>query len=776
MTYLRFISLSLILSAGRLGAQNFLHTQGNQILDSHNNVVRLTGVNWFGLETSNYCPHGLWTRSMGSMLDQIKSLGYNVIRVPYSNQAFDPGSVPNGIDFNQNPDLQGLTPIQILDKLVAGAQSRGLKIFLDRHRPDSGGQPELWYTGSYSEARWISDWQMLASRYNGNDTVIGCDLHNEPHGSASWGDGNMSTDWRLAAERAGNAILGINPHLLIIVEGIEHVNNDYYWWGGNLEAAGSFPVQLNIANQLVYSPHDYPASVYNQPWFSAGNYPANLPSVWNAHWGYLLASNTTPVLLGEFGTMNQTTSDQQWFHAMASYISSNQLSFTFWSWNPDSGDTGGILKDDWISVNQDKQAILQPLLAPLIGSGGGPSVPAVPGGVTATPGNGQATITWAPVSGATSYTLYRATSSGAEASYRSGITGSSFTDTGLINGTTYYYKLTASNSAGESGRSSEVSAQPTTPATPPATPTSVSATPGNTQAVVSWTPVSGATSYTLYRGTSSGNETIYRSGITGSSFTDTGLTNGTTYYYKLTASNAAGESGRSSEVSAQPTAPVTPPATPTGVSATPGNAQATVAWSPVSGAKSYTLYRATSPGAEATYRTGLTGSSFIDTGLTNGATYYYKLTASNSAGTSSLSVEVSANPTAPGGGGSGNVTGRASVASGSGPYWGEEDLTLANSAPITALTITLTIQKTPGINYAGQYNNYWGGMLSMNHTDTGSTIVYTYLLNAGQTVTAGSWLIAAQYGGNGTAHLNSGDTYQVNVTSAGVSQTIAGHF
>ena len=239
------VRVSCLLTALALSgmAQNYLHTSGSQILNASNQPVRLTGVNWFGLETSNFAPHGLWTRSMGSMLDQITSLGYNTIRVPFSNQLFDPGSNPNGIDYSQNQDLVGLTGPQILDKVVAGARVRGLKIILDRHRPDANAQSELWYTSAYSEARWISDWKMLATRYLNNDTVIGFDLHNEPHGSATWGDNNTATDWRLAAERAGNAILAINPKLLIIVEGIERVANDYYWWGGNLAAAGANPVR-----------------------------------------------------------------------------------------------------------------------------------------------------------------------------------------------------------------------------------------------------------------------------------------------------------------------------------------------------------------------------------------------------------------------------------------------------------------------------------------------------------------------------------------------------
>jgi endoglucanase len=344
------------------GTPGYLHTTQGTIVDAAGNTVRMTGVSWFGLETANYAPHGLWSRSMASMLDQMKSLGFNFIRVPYCNQLFDAGSTPNGIDLNQNPDLAGLTGFQILDKLVAGAKARGLKILLDRHRPDSGSQSALWYTSQYSEQRWIDDWTMLAKHYASEPTVIGADLHNEPHGQATWGDGNQATDWRLAAERAGNAILAVQPNWLIVVEGVEAYNNQFYWWGGNLRGAGANQVRLNVPNRLVYSTHDYPASLYAQTWFSDPTYPANLPGVWDANWGYLVTENTAPVLIGEFGTNLQTSSDQQWLSTLVGYIEKNGLSFAFWSWNADSGDTGGILANDWQTVNTDKMNAIRPAL------------------------------------------------------------------------------------------------------------------------------------------------------------------------------------------------------------------------------------------------------------------------------------------------------------------------------------------------------------------------------------------------------------------------------
>ena len=198
-----------------------LRTSGSRILDAAGQEVRLTGINWFGLETCNFAPHGLWSRSRGELLDVVVSLGSNVIRLPYSNQLFDSLSTPNGIDFHQNPDLKGLSGLEIMDTIINGAAERGIAVILDRHRPDCGAQSNLWYTDKVSEEKWISDWRMLARRYKGNGAVIGADLHNEPHGQATWGSGDVRTDWRLAAEKSGNAILEENPDWLIVVEGIE---------------------------------------------------------------------------------------------------------------------------------------------------------------------------------------------------------------------------------------------------------------------------------------------------------------------------------------------------------------------------------------------------------------------------------------------------------------------------------------------------------------------------------------------------------------------------
>lgn len=245
----------------------YLHTDGNRILDSSGREVHFSGVNWFGFETGNNVVHGLWARNWEAILDDIKALGYNVIRLPFSNEMLTPGTMPDSIDYTKNPDLEGLSSIEIMDKIIEGAGERGLKVILDNHRSNAGASAQengLWYTEEYPESRWISDWEFLTERYLGDDTVVAMDLRNEPHDAACWGCGDPQYDWKIAAEKAGNAVLSINPNLLILVEGNECYgpggSTDPYedgvectWWGGNLLGAKDHPVELDVSNRLVYS-------------------------------------------------------------------------------------------------------------------------------------------------------------------------------------------------------------------------------------------------------------------------------------------------------------------------------------------------------------------------------------------------------------------------------------------------------------------------------------------------------------------------------------------
>jgi fibronectin type 3 domain-containing protein len=247
--------------------------------------------------------------------------------------------------------------------------------------------------------------------------------------------------------------------------------------------------------------------------------------------------------------------------------------------------------------------------------------------------------------------VYRGTAPGAEraTAWKTGITKPLFTNTGLTNGTTYYYKVTAVNSAGESPMSAEVSVTP--PVTAPAAPTNLAAAAGDKTATLTWTaPTGTVTSYNIYRATAVGGEgaTPYKKGITTTSFQDTGLTDGATYYYKVAAVNSAGTSPLSEEVFTTPKNPaVSPPAAPTGLAATHSGTSATITWMAPSGTvTSYTVYRGTTPGGEkaSPYKSGVTKPTFTNTGLTVGTTYYYKVTALNAGGESPKSAEISVTP------------------------------------------------------------------------------------------------------------------------------------
>jgi len=271
------------------------------------------------------------------------------------------------------------------------------------------------------------------------------------------------------------------------------------------------------------------------------------------------------------------------------------------------------------------------------GGGGGGNPPATPTGLTATAGVGQVSLSWTASSGATSYSVKRSTTSGAEVAISSA-TSPSYTDSTVTGGTTYYYVVSATNSNGSSGNSNEASATPTVAV--PAAPTSLTATPGNAQVSLTWTASAGATSYNVKRSTTSGSEATISS-PTGTSYTDSTVTNGTKYYYVVTAVNTAGESANSTEVSATPNLV---PAAPTGLAATPGNAQVALTWNASTGATSYNVKRSTTNGSGYATVSSPTGTSYTNTGLTNGTTYYYVVAATNSAGTSANSAQVSATP------------------------------------------------------------------------------------------------------------------------------------
>ncbi len=387
----------------------YWHTSGSQIVDSSGAPIRMSGVNWYGFETTDFIAHGLWAQSYQSILNTIKNLGYNVIRIPFSNQMVESNPVPTNYNAADNPDLNGLTSLEILDKIITYAGQIGLRVILDNHRSEAGDSAEangLWYTSAYPQSAWINDWITLANRYNGNATVVAFDLRNEPHNSAGWGDGNTSTDWRLAAETAGNAVQAVNPNLLICVEGIQTYNGDSDWWGGNLEGAGSFPVVLSVANQVVYSAHDYGPNLSGQPWFNSSTTYSSLVATWTKYWGYLAIDGTAPVWVGEFGTTNVDTDIQdsaagsqgQWFQGLVQFLSDNsEINWTYWALNGE--DSYALLDSNYDPTPL--SALKQQMLASIQGAQSSPGATPTPSSTPTRTPTPTGTPTATPTSSAT---------------------------------------------------------------------------------------------------------------------------------------------------------------------------------------------------------------------------------------------------------------------------------------------------------------------------------------------------------------------------------------
>ena len=372
---------------------DWLFTYGNKIVDSDGNEVWLTGINWFGYNTGTNTFDGLWNSDLNQSVQEIANHGFNVIRVPFSAELilqWSRGEYPQA-NFNQatNDYLVGMDSLQIFEYFLGQARANGLKVIIDIHSAEtnaSGHVVNLWYTEKISTDDYLFALSWMADRYKNDDTIIAYDLKNEPHGKPFEGDGaaiwNDSTDannWKYIAECAANAVLSSNPNVLVMVEGIEIYpkdiktngdfastnEEDYYfnWWGGNLRGVSDYPANLgDYQNKLVYSPHDYGPTVYAQPWFEGDyNYDSLMEDCWYDNWLYIHEDGIAPLLIGEWGGF-MTEPNITWMTYMRQLIGTYKLHHTFWCFNANSGDTGGMVLDDFTTWDEEKYAFVKEVL------------------------------------------------------------------------------------------------------------------------------------------------------------------------------------------------------------------------------------------------------------------------------------------------------------------------------------------------------------------------------------------------------------------------------
>ncbi|MDB5085740.1 MAG: hypothetical protein JWN30_2626, partial [Bacilli bacterium] len=265
------------------------------------------------------------------------------------------------------------------------------------------------------------------------------------------------------------------------------------------------------------------------------------------------------------------------------------------------------------------------------------SVPAPqpPTGLSSTVRDSSVTVSWNMVSNATGYTLERSTSpdmsSPVVLSSSLPYNQTSYYDANLTDGTTYYYALSSQGAGGASVLSTSFAVAPSSPL---AYPDGLTANPGNARVDIAWNSVAAAASYNVKRSSTSGGPyTTIANNLTITNYTDSSVSNGSVYYYVVSAVSPTMESMNSPQVQAVPYSSANnAPTTPTGASIVAGDSQLNLSWNAVSGATQYNVKRATAYSGPYTVLTNVTGTTYQDTAVTKGAIYYSQISAINSNG------------------------------------------------------------------------------------------------------------------------------------------------
>jgi endoglucanase len=349
-----------------------LHTSGASIVDAKGKAVRLNFVNWYGAESPDFVVGGLEYQPISSIISEIVSMGFNGIRLPWSNQMWETDPAVPASLVAANPQFAGEDSRTVFEQVVQDLANAGLMVILDNHNSDAEwccsatDGNTLWYNSDYPQTAWVSDWKSVTAQFDSIPQVIGVDLRNEPRATATWG-GSSATNWQAAAELGGDAVQSTDPNMLIFVEGVNYALD--------LSGVSSLPVTLTDASHLVYEAHDY-----GFDHTGVASYDAWVAQI-QPDWGYLVGKD--PLWIGEFGTCNTlgtcvSSGDSAdlglWFSAITRYMRYHNLNWSYWAINGTESDglpgqgrtygateTYGVLNPAWTG------AALPALLAALQG-------------------------------------------------------------------------------------------------------------------------------------------------------------------------------------------------------------------------------------------------------------------------------------------------------------------------------------------------------------------------------------------------------------------------
>jgi aryl-phospho-beta-D-glucosidase BglC (GH1 family) len=370
-----------------------LSTSGRFIVDANGKRVRLAGVNWYGASEDFGVPAGLDRTNVTALAELIVGQGFNCVRFPFSLWMTEQTTAVPDEYLRQNPELQGLTPIEVYDACVNALTDRGLIVIPNCHLLDFGwccsstDTNGLWFNDRWDVATFAATWQDIATRYASNPLVAAIDIKNEPRHATvggnvfgpAWGTA-VETDFAAMYAIVGNLIHQINPDPLIICEGLNYA--------GDLTGAAQHPVRLDQPNKVVYSMHDY--SWNSHP---PGQAQAAYVQQMTKAGGYLLNERIAPVWVGEFGgnvsSLSSPGGGGTWWANIQAWLKEADIDWCWWALNPTHGQSSrpgtnqilnywgapepfGLLTLDWQDVGYPivmtaLKALMQPCTGPGIG-------------------------------------------------------------------------------------------------------------------------------------------------------------------------------------------------------------------------------------------------------------------------------------------------------------------------------------------------------------------------------------------------------------------------
>lgn len=340
-----------------------LSTRGRDIVDTTGRRFKLSSVNWYGGSDELFIPGGLDVQHRSVIAQTIRNLGFNSVRMPYSDEMvmLNPHILPHLL--TANPDLEGMTALDIFEACVTALTDAGLAVIINNHITTAtwccGADPcdSGWANDhlgpicrvKQSEEDWIQHWETIMARFVNNPRVIGADLRNEVRGL--WGTMPWQR-WAAAAEKCGNRLLKMHPDWLIVVGGTES-NND-------LSQAGTRPVRLDIPNRLVYTAHVYAWSGWGS---SEGRYSKrsyeSFACAMRSNWAYLIDDDIAPVWMGEFGApAHPSEGDANYWNNLLRFLKHLDADFGYWAVNPrkpkdNAKESYSLVEDDWVTPIRD---------------------------------------------------------------------------------------------------------------------------------------------------------------------------------------------------------------------------------------------------------------------------------------------------------------------------------------------------------------------------------------------------------------------------------------